>query len=86
MVFSGVALRDGLLVVFSRLCLWDWLFIVFSLSGEIHIDEGSVSLNSAEELTSTDVSLSLFPRSIDIVGDNITTGPGFLGLLATGGT
>ena len=82
MVFSGVALREGLLVVFSRLCLWDWLFIVFSLSGDIHIDEGSMSLKSGEALTST----SLVPRSIDIVGDNITTGPGFLGLLATGGT
>ena len=85
MVFSGVGLRDGLLVVFSRICLWDWFFIVFSLSGEYHIDEGSVSLISKESLTSTDVSLGLVPCSIDIVGDNITGGPGFFGLLATGG-
>ena len=82
MVLSGVSLPEGLLVVFSRLCLWDWLFIAFSLSGEIHIDEGSVSLKSGEALTST----SLVPRSIDIVGDNISLGPGLLGLLASGGT
>ena len=85
MVFSGVGLRDGLHVVFSRICLWDWFFVVFSHSGEWHIDEGSVSLISVEALTSTDVSLGLVPCSIDIVGDNITRGPGFLGLLATCG-
>ena len=48
---SGVGLRDGLLVVFPRICLWDWSFIVFSLSGEDHIDTGSFSLSSVEAQT-----------------------------------
>ena len=86
MVFVGVGLRDVSLVVFSRICLWDWSFIVLSLSGD-HIVEGSVSLSSVEALRTTSwMSLSLVPCPIDIVGDNVIGGPGFLGLFATSGT
>ena len=60
--------------------LSDGLLVVFPDGS--HIDGGSVSLKSGEPLSST----GLVPRSIDIVGDNVTMGPGLLGLLASGGT
>ena len=49
------------------------------------MDEGSASLSSKESLNSTVVSHSFAPCSRDTVGDNIIGGPGFLGVLATGG-
>ena len=57
--------------------------MVFSRSGERHIDWGSESVSVS--LNSTDVSLGFAPCSMDTVGDNIIGGPGFLGVLATDG-
>ena len=71
MVLSGSSLGSS---------LSDGLLVVFPVGS--HIDGGSVSLRSCKPPSST----GLAPRPIDIVGDNITMGPGLLGLLASGGT
>ena len=71
MVLSGFSLGSS---------LSDRLLVVFP--DVSHINEGSVSVRSWKPLSSA----GMASRSIDMVGDSNTMGPGLLGLLASGGT